>query len=313
MSSKYRFRSRILSFTLFTLTVALLYLYFPFDSSIFSNPYSMRVSKEIVVASLKDDDTSWLAEHLPDWKTQIYVADDPDAELTVPENKGHESMVYLTYIIDHYDRLPDYMIFIHGSRYQWHNDDPMYDAVPIIRSLQLPFVTKIGYAPLRCTWLPGCPSEIQPLAPRTKGPEDRDRAEKFYASAFKELLPGKPVPETVGAPCSSQFAVTREQVRLRPKSDYKRMRNWLLKTELSDGVSGRIMEYTWHMIMQKEPVFCPPAGECYCVMFGLCNLNCTVVRCEKRYILPKYAHVPEGWPERGGGEDGWPVPGWHEL
>ena len=196
----------------------------------------------------------------------------------------------------------------------------------------------MGYAPLRCTWIPGCPSELNPLSPSDRGPEDRQSTEKAYASAFKELLPGTDVPETVGAPCSSQFAVTRNQVMKRSKSDYQRMRQWLMTTELPDGISGRVMEYTWHsmpsaflaqpvlskpitlkrvanctiVIMQMSPVHCPPAGECYCVMFGLCDLNCTVVRCENRYILPKYAQTPEGWPERGGGQHGWPVPGWHE-
>lgn len=30
------------------------------------------------------------------------------------------------YIIDNYEAFPDLMVFIHGERYQWHNDDPTY-------------------------------------------------------------------------------------------------------------------------------------------------------------------------------------------
>lgn len=109
-------------------------------------PIGLVRSKEIVVASLKDDDTSWIAEHLSDWHASIYTVDDPLSELTVPVNKARESMVYLTsvfvsfmlkycvftnsminrYIIDHYAKLPDVMIFMHSNRYQWHNDDPIY-------------------------------------------------------------------------------------------------------------------------------------------------------------------------------------------
>lgn len=55
-----------------------------------------RREKELVVASMKRDDTSWLAEHLPDWTRSIYVVDDRHAPLTVARNKGRESMVYLT-------------------------------------------------------------------------------------------------------------------------------------------------------------------------------------------------------------------------
>lgn len=52
--------------------------------------------KEMIVASMKKDDTSWLPEYFPDWSQSIYVVDDKRAPLTVTENKGRESMVYLT-------------------------------------------------------------------------------------------------------------------------------------------------------------------------------------------------------------------------
>ncbi|EGC49602.1 conserved hypothetical protein [Histoplasma capsulatum var. duboisii H88] len=271
-------------------------------------------SKEIVVASLKDDDTSWVAEHLSDWNANIYVVDDPRSELTVPMNKARESMVYLTYIIDRFEKLPDVMIFVHSNRYQWHNDDPIYDAVPIIQSLRLPHVYKVGYAPLRCTWIPGCPAELHPLNPTDTGPEDRQRSEIEYAAAFEKMLPNMPVPPVVGAPCSSQFAVTRNQVMKRSKESYELIRRWVMETDLPDAVCGRVMEYMWHIIMQMPPVYCPPAAECYCMTFGLCNLTCSsVAKCENRYILPTHSRIPEGWPEEGGGENGWPSPGWNEL
>ena len=55
------------------------------------------VSKQLVVATLKGDDTSWLFKRLTGWGTSIYVVNDRDAPLTVPQNKGREGMVYLTY------------------------------------------------------------------------------------------------------------------------------------------------------------------------------------------------------------------------
>lgn len=56
----------------------------------------IRRRKELVVASMKKDDTSWFAEYFPDWARSIYVVDDRRAPLTVARNKGRESMVYLT-------------------------------------------------------------------------------------------------------------------------------------------------------------------------------------------------------------------------
>ncbi|KUL84879.1 hypothetical protein ZTR_08227 [Talaromyces verruculosus] len=58
---------------------------------------------ELVVASLKQQNASWYSTYFPDWKSNTYIVDEAAAPLTVPQNKGNEAMVYLTYIIDRYD------------------------------------------------------------------------------------------------------------------------------------------------------------------------------------------------------------------
>lgn len=52
---------------------------------------------ELVVASLSRQNTSWYLKYFPDWKSNIYIVDEAAAPLTVPQNKGNEAMVYLTY------------------------------------------------------------------------------------------------------------------------------------------------------------------------------------------------------------------------
>jgi len=89
-----------------------------------STPGSPKI--EFVVSSTKETNTSWVAEFFPSVPAHVYIADDPTAPYTVRKNIGHESSVYLTYIIDHYDKLPDIVVFLHGKRYQWHNEDPLY-------------------------------------------------------------------------------------------------------------------------------------------------------------------------------------------
>lgn len=56
----------------------------------------VRRHKEMVVASMMSDDTSWLEENFPEWSRSVYVVDNKRAPLTVAQNKGRESMVYLT-------------------------------------------------------------------------------------------------------------------------------------------------------------------------------------------------------------------------
>lgn len=257
----------------------------------------MRRRRDMVLASMKRDNTSWLFEEFPEWHKSIYVVDDKDAELTVQTNKGRESMVYLTYIIDNYYHLPDVMLFIHPERYQWHNDDPYYDGLRMLKNLQIPYIQEQGYVNLRCVWVLGCPAEIHPLSDLHR--EDVHAGE-YFKTGFMELFPGAAVPEEVGASCCAQFGVTREKVLERPKSDYERFKKWLLETPLKDDLSGRIMEYSWHMIFGKGSVYCPKAEECYCKVFNQCNLTCHEDgSCIGRYSLPPYSTLPRGWPYIG--------------
>ncbi|KAI5250996.1 hypothetical protein E4T42_04673 [Aureobasidium subglaciale] len=153
-----------------------------------------------VVASQATDDTEWLAAFFPSWGHNIYPVGN--------HTKGHEAMVYLTYVIDNYHLLPDIVIFLHAARYQWHNDDPLYDNARALSRLQLLYIQKQGYVNLRCAWRPGCPSEIRPHEASVGALSDKFgmRTGPFFAGAFRELLPELTVPEDVGVGCSSPEA-----------------------------------------------------------------------------------------------------------
>ena len=135
------------------------------------------------------------------------------------------------------------MLFLHSQRFQWHNDDPYYDGVAMLRNLQVPYIQKKGYVNLRCVWTLGCPVEIHPLS---DGHRDDVHAGEYFLNAFKELFPSYPVPEEIGTSCCAQLGVNRTVVLSRPKSDYEHFRDWLAATTLTDDLSGRIMEYSWH-------------------------------------------------------------------
>lgn len=211
------------------------------------DPEPRAREKELVLAAMSHSNMNW-AEDIS-WPVNIYRADvrPGKANLTVPVNKGNEAMVYLTYLIDRYDSLPDVAVFLHGARYQWHNDNPLYDSVVSIENLNLDFVREAGYVNLRCTWMIGCPAELEPARYLRERPEDPQHPTAVeFPDQFKILFPDTPVPELVGGGCCSQFAVSREQVLQRPKSDYERFRRWLMNTKLDSGTSGRILEYSWH-------------------------------------------------------------------
>lgn len=199
-----------------------------------------------VVASQIRDNTTWLPMFFPDWNHNIFIADQFTAALSIPRNKGREGMTYLTFIIDNYSSLPDIVIFLHAERYQWHNDDPLYDGARTLSRLQLSYIFEQGYVNLRCVWTLGCPHEIHPLDHPVDEVTSETSADQVYAAAFRELFPDIPIPESIGVSCCAQFAVTRETILKRSREDYERYRGWLLETELEDSLSGRVMEYSWH-------------------------------------------------------------------
>lgn len=108
----------------------------------------------LVIPRTKDEEISWVQENFGGdayINASIYSVDDFSAALHPPMNKGHEVMVYLSYIIESYDRLADVNIFLHSHRYSWHNDDLMdYDTVQMIGRLSAERVQREGYMNLRC-------------------------------------------------------------------------------------------------------------------------------------------------------------------
>lgn len=199
-----------------------------------------------------------------------------------------------SYIIDNYSNLPLTTVFIHSLQFQWHNDDSNKDGATVLSRLQIPYVQQEGYVSLRCAWSLGCPSEIHTNQKKYDFPETTT-----FRTAFSEIFPERAalndIPDVIGAGCCAQFALSRNKILERPKEDYERLRRWIMETELEDSVSGRIVEYSWHMWFGKPDVNCPDAGTCYCNVFGMCDLVCDKGKCKGQYELPPYSSMPPGW------------------
>lgn len=192
------------------------------------------------------------------WNVYAYDVDNPrnpnETRLRIPANKGHEAMVYLTFIVDNYDHLAWMTVFTHGHFLSWHQAAPL---PTLINTLNRSALAARGYVSLRCDWYPSCPAEIRPLHRDTTvwGPGlYREQAEGAIAGNWKQLFPGERLPATLASPCCAQFAVTRTAVQRRPRADYWRMREWLLDSLATDEVSGRVLEKLWAYIFTGEAV-----------------------------------------------------------
>ncbi|KAK4555728.1 hypothetical protein LTR86_006948 [Recurvomyces mirabilis] len=248
-----------------------------------ASPAPTPLSKAIVIGRMSSENVGWVAQDLPDWQHYIYTVDLPangslsPTGLRTPINKGRESMPYLTYIIDHYDNLPDISVFLHAHRNgypaAWHNDAKDYDAVNMLHELQLPFVQQEGYANLRCRADPGCPAEIQPWREPFDADRDTEHIYPFVYGTFfnKTFDQYRTEIEIVATQCCAQFAVSRDQIRVHLRSEYVRWRQFVIETEFSDALIGRVLEYMWHIIFGRQAVQCTEVRKCWCEVFGRCD------------------------------------------
>ena len=231
-------------------------------------------TKTIVMARTKDEDITWVSTELSDFNHTIYTVDDHNssAEFRVPQNKGHEAMAYLTYIIDHYDRLPDVVLFFHPHQSTWHNNVLLdLDSAKTIRRLNLNKVVREGYFNARCHHDPGCPDWLHVDRPQEQWDLVKKKEEQYLTGeVWRDLHGGDPVPSALSQPCCAQFVVSGERIRARPLADFHRYREWLMNTNMSDSFSGRMLEYNWQYIFTGQAEFCPPQHECYCDGFGIC-------------------------------------------
>ncbi|KAJ6025015.1 hypothetical protein N7540_005812 [Penicillium herquei] len=251
-------------------------------------PPGHEYTKMLVIPRMQSEDVSWIEQELPDWQTAIYVADDPSAPLHPPKNKGHEVMVYLSFVIDFYEDLPDVSVFMHSHQEAWHNDEIFGgDAAEILRRLSLPRVIREGYMNTRCTFAPGCPSWMHP---GTVIENEQKQEETMLARAWGELFPDDPVPSVLAQPCCAQFALSKDRIRTIPRARFIFYRDWLLQTDLSDYIAGRIWEYLWQYIFTGEAVVCVMPHICLCDGYGVCfggqdeYDNFRILLDEKKYI-----------------------------
>ncbi|EMD00341.1 hypothetical protein BAUCODRAFT_373961 [Baudoinia panamericana UAMH 10762] len=80
---------------------------------------------------------------------------------------GLEFCACLSYLLDYYDALPQYSLFLHATEDQWHNDvfSKPTNQPDTLRSLRMENINAAGYVSLRCKPHPGCPPDIEPTTP----------------------------------------------------------------------------------------------------------------------------------------------------
>ena len=314
------------------------------------------ITKPVLVVSGVDADGSpdWLDDLSDRYHLCLYDVD-ARAEtesnlLRVPANRGHEAMAYLTFIIDNYDDIPaDGAVFVHGSRFAWHNDHSDYDNRALLSALNVSSaLASVGYHNMRCDW--SASTCVPPMKPQgsfetsmhaTTEPWDaRAVSDSLMPRALAVLFGGDGSTlldhqqvflgraDTLRSQCCAQFVVSRDNVWRHARHEYVALRQWLLggsqrgnaqkqfetinAAPLDDRVAGRMLSYMWHILFlsgsattdggdgidlqQLNRLACPSAEECYCRLYGRCDLTCTSPdRCQGLYHVPPQYRLPDDW------------------
>lgn len=249
----------------------------------------------VVARTEADGESKWLDVLADKYHLCVYTIDKPvdnkSTSLQVPANRGHEAIVYLTFLIDNYDHFPTAAVFIHGSRWAWHNDAPDYDNAFLLSSLNISAALKPGgYHNLRCDWsLTTCPPREPPQGSLETSmqaaldPWDtRAVSDAALPHALKSLFGGNEDSvhgggvvslgrdNAVRSQCCAQFVVSRDSLWQHSRAEYQAIRQWLLDGSRNsdanrnlqsnkkaaprdDRVAGRILSYVWHILfLQRE-------------------------------------------------------------
>jgi len=173
----------------------------------------------------------------------IYEKENLNNPLNIPVNKGNEASVYLKYIIDYYDELTDFTFFIHDEEYSWHHSGSVID------KFNEAIMSNEKYYNIndRCSWY-------------RKNLIDKgtyNELLKWYNKYIEDYIPISKVPNNsdfiYGYLGSAQFLVHKDLIKNLPKEFYIKIYEWIITTDLPNWLSGRFLEWTWHIFWYIYP------------------------------------------------------------
>lgn len=230
--------------------------------------------RRTLVVAKYDEDVTWLQQLPKNFDTVVYQSKN-ESESHFVQNVGNEASKYLSYIVEHYDALPDTMAFLQAGRQDWH--DPLPKDV-MIRAWDWGQSAKHGgftslptNAPclvedavrLASHAAPAMPAGLQCPALVEHVPKQMATIREVWPSVFEQEL--GPLPQRWVTHCCAQFEVTREAVQRHSLEFYRGLLSWveqhdqeLLSSSYGDDMkrnhdpsrrdAGHVMEPVWVLL-----------------------------------------------------------------
>lgn len=183
----------------------------------------------------------------------VYDKENPANPYNVPLNKGSEASVYLKFIVDHYEQLPEYTFFIHDAEYSWHHDGSIVDKYYEAIESNNQYVNVNNHSCImHKDSIPKCQYE---------------KLLEWYCEYIEKYIPIECVPNNKdgfvdGHIGCAQFLVHRDLILNFPKSMYQDIYNWIIEEDVvlpkececnQSIISGNFLEWTWHILFDIYP------------------------------------------------------------
>lgn len=214
------------------------------------------VRHQVVVAKY-DEDISWLHQLPKNFDVSVYQSNDSSAPHFI-ENVGNEASKYLSYIVEHYDSLPDTVAFIQAGQMDWH--DPISKEATMQRwdwgkasahggIAFLPTSAPCLIEDSEASTSEGVgtdaaaadeekqrrkslvPSEEMCVDVVEHSPPQMETVRSVWAEVFEPELGA--LPKHWYTHCCAQFQVTRDAIRQHPPEFYQHILTWTMEHDRS--------------------------------------------------------------------------------
>lgn len=203
----------------------------------------MNQSNTHIVISRWQEDVNWVTPLVESgFRVSVYDHErKPNNPYYVPLNQGNEASAYLKYIIDYYNNLTTYTIFLQGTDTAWHHKGSLSKR---IMSMAKKSNSKKPIKYYNFNHI--CLGNIgNPIFHHTKS---------FFDKFLKPYIGDRKLfgDWTPGNRCCAQFITHKSQIKKYPIKFYKDIYNWMMSShDMNSREKGHMLEWTWFLIFDN--------------------------------------------------------------
>lgn len=209
-------------------------------------PISINKTSAVVVSSHYNEDLNWV--NFVKYPVKVYSKTIKNKNF-IDFNKAQEVPAYLKYIVENYDNLPEYSIFVHGHSESYHQKDHI---ASIINRVKL----EGSVINLNLDYQQTISKKDEFVDPKSGHSDLNDLRFYWVENNWKSLIgENLPLPNSLSFPSCAQFAVHKSCIIQYPIEFWQHLFDWCKKTELDNYISSRIFEYIWYYIFSRKADF----------------------------------------------------------